>query len=90
AAIAGKVVTATYSYSSGNYIVIDHGNGVRTIYCHASKLLVKVGDEVKRGQVIMKVGSTGVSTGSHLHFGIFINGTAVNPLDYVDSTKVLK
>ena len=70
--------------------MIDHGNGVRTIYCHASKLLVKVGDEVKRGQVIMKVGSTGVSTGSHLHFGIFINGTAVNPLDYVDSTKVLK
>lgn len=90
AAIAGTVVTATYSYSSGNYIIIDHGNGVRTIYCHASKLLVKVGDEVKRGQVIMKVGSTGVSTGSHLHFGIFINGTAVDPLKYVSYSDKLK
>lgn len=90
AAIAGKVVTATYSYSSGNYIVIDHGNGVRTIYCHASKLLVKEGDEVGRGQEIMKVGSTGVSTGAHLHFGIFINGTAVDPLKYVSSEKRLK
>ncbi len=89
AAIAGTVVTATYAYASGNYIVIDHGNGVRTTYCHASKLLVKAGDEVKRGQVIMKVGSTGVSTGPHLHFGIYINGVAVNPLDYVDSSKVL-
>lgn len=90
AAIAGTVVTASYSYSSGNYIVIDHGNGVKTTYCHASKLLVKAGDEVKRGQVIMKVGSTGVSTGAHLHFGITINGTAVDPLKYVSFDKKLK
>lgn len=90
AAIAGKVTTATYSYANGNYIVIDHGNGVRTVYCHASKLLVKVGDEVQRGQVIMKVGSTGVSTGSHLHFGLFLNGTAVDPLKYVSYSDKLK
>lgn len=83
AALAGTVTAATYNSSSGYYIKIDHGNGVETAYMHASKLLVKKGDYVERGQVIMKVGSTGVSTGPHLHFAIYINGTAVNPLDYV-------
>lgn len=83
AALAGTVIAATYNSSSGYYIKIDHGGGLVTVYMHSSKLLVKTGDYVVRGQVIMKVGSTGVSTGPHLHFGIYVNGTAVDPLDYV-------
>lgn len=83
AAIAGTVTKATYNSTSGYYVVIDHGNGVETKYLHASKLLVKAGQYVERGQPVIKVGSTGVSTGAHLHFGLFVNGVAVNPLDYV-------
>jgi len=87
ASLAGIVTIATYSSMNGNYIVIDHGNGITTHYLHASKLLVKAGDYVKQGQVIMKCGSTGWSTGSHLHFTIRINGNLVDPLDYVSPNK---
>ncbi len=83
AALAGTVVIATWTERSGNYIAIDHGNGYRTYYMHASKLLVKVGDYVKQGQVIMKCGSTGWSTGPHLHFSVKVNGEYRDPLDYV-------
>lgn len=83
AALAGTVTTATWSDRSGNYIVIDHGNGYKTYYMHASKLLVKRGDYVQQGQVIMKCGSTGWSTGPHLHFSVMVNGSYVDPLDYV-------
>lgn len=83
AAGSGSVVTAAYSVSAGNYIMIYHGDGVYTVYMHCSKLLVSVGDEVTKGQVIALVGSTGISTGSHLHFGVTVNGTYVNPLNYV-------
>ncbi len=83
AAAGGSVVTAAYSVSAGNYIMIYHGDGIYTVYMHCSKLLVAVGDEVSQGQVIGLVGSTGVSTGSHLHFGVTVNGTYVNPLNYV-------
>ena len=83
ASLAGTVTKATYSAMNGNYIVIDHGNGVTTHYLHASKLLVSVGDYVKQGQVIMECGSTGWSTGPHLHFTIRINGALVDPCDYV-------
>ena len=83
AAAAGEVVVATYSYSAGNYVMINHGGGVYTVYMHASKLLVSVGQKVKRGEVIAKVGSTGYSTGPHLHFGIRVKGTYVNPRKYV-------
>ena len=83
AAAAGEVVISTYSYSAGNYVMVNHSGGVYTVYMHASKLLCKVGDTVKQGQVIAKVGSTGYSTGPHLHFGIRVNGTYVNPTQYV-------
>lgn len=83
ASLAGTVTKATYSSMNGNYVVIDHGNGVTTHYLHASKLLVSQGDYVRQGQVIMKCGSTGWSTAPHLHFTIRINGALVDPCDYV-------
>lgn len=70
AAAAGKVITAKYSSSYGNYVVILHSNGYSTLYAHASKLLVKEGDRVNQGTVIALVGTTGSSTGNHLHFEI--------------------
>ena len=82
AAAAGKVVSATYNNSCGNFVIIDHG-GYRTVYMHASRLNTTVGTYVKQGQVIAYVGSTGISTGPHLHFAITINGEYVNPLNYV-------
>lgn len=83
AAASGTVVIATYSYSAGNYIMLNHGGGVYTVYMHCSKLLVSEGAEVKKGDTIAKVGSTGYSTGPHLHFGIRSGGQYVNPLKYV-------
>ena len=71
---SGVVVTATYHYSYGNYVVIDHGNGYRTLYAHASQLLVSVGQAVEQGQKIALIGSTGNSTGNHCHFEMFHNG----------------
>ena len=83
AAAEGDVVVSTYSSSAGNYVMINHGGGVYTVYMHASKLLVSVGEHVSQGQVIAKVGSTGYSTGPHLHFGVRLNGTYVDPRSYV-------
>ena len=83
AAADGTVTISTYSYSAGNYIMLNHGGGVSTVYMHCSKLLVSAGDTVKKGQVIAKVGSTGYSTGPHLHFGVRLNGSYVNPSKYV-------
>ena len=70
-------------YSMGNHVILDHGNGVYTVYMHASKLLVSVGQEVVQGQTIALVGTTGMSTGPHLHFSVKLNGQYVNPLNYV-------
>lgn len=83
ASSAGKVVTARYSSSAGNYAMIYHGDDIYTVYMHMSKLNVKVGDKVEQGEIIGLVGSTGFSTGPHLHFGMMINGNYVNPLNYV-------
>ena len=83
AARAGKVLTATYHYSYGNYVIVDHGGGISTLYAHASKLLVKKGQTVKKGQQIAKVGTTGNSTGNHLHFEVRINGKRTNPEPYI-------
>lgn len=82
AANDGTVVTATEHWSYGNYVMIDHGGGIYTLYAHNSKLCVKVGDKVKRGQVIAKAGSTGQSTGNHCHFSIRENGVWVNHRKY--------
>ena len=83
AAAGGTVSIATYSYSAGNYVVVNHGNGLSTVYMHCSQLLASVGQQVEQGEVIAKVGSTGYSTGPHLHFGIRTGGKYVNPLNYV-------
>lgn len=84
AAVSGRVTTAAYSSSAGNYVVISHGQGVSTVYMHASALYVSEGDRVAQGQKIAAVGSTGYSTGPHLHFGVIVNGSYVNPLKYVN------
>ncbi len=76
----GKVLNAEYHSTRGYYVLIDHGNGVQTLYAHASKLEVKAGQTVKQGDVIAKVGSTGNSTGPHLHIEIRINGKTVDPM----------
>ncbi|MGN0165703.1 MAG: murein hydrolase activator EnvC family protein [Lachnospiraceae bacterium] len=83
AAIAGTVTYAGYGWSQGNYVNIDHGNGVQTVYMHCSSLAVSSGTYVQQGQVIGYVGNTGISYGNHLHFGVNINGEYVNPLNYV-------
>lgn len=83
AAAAGMVTSAAYSSAAGNYVMIDHGGGLYTVYMHASALLVSPGQEVSAGQVIAKVGSTGISTGNHLHFGVSLNGSYVSPWSYL-------
>lgn len=83
AADGGKVVYAGYKGAFGNLVEIDHGNGYKTRYAHASKIHVKVGDKVYKGQHIANVGNTGRSTGSHLHFEVLKNGRNVNPSSFV-------
>ena len=83
AAADGVVTIATYSASAGNYVMLSHGGGVSTVYMHCSSLNVSEGQSVTQGQVIAKVGSTGYSTGPHLHFGIRSGGSYVNPSNYV-------
>lgn len=80
---SGTVITSTYSSSYGNYIIVDHGNGMASLYAHLSERGVSVGTKVSKGQVIGKVGSTGRSTGPHLHFEIRKNGERVNPASYI-------
>ena len=83
ATASGEVIKAGWNTAYGNMLIIDHGNGITTLYGHASKLLVKVGDTVSQGDTIMKAGSTGYSTGPHLHFEVRKNGTPQDPKNYV-------
>ena len=79
----GMVVKAEYNRAYGNMVIIDHGGGVQTLYAHGSSIEVQVGQIVNAGDTVIKVGSTGYSTGPHAHFEIRINGQTVNPLDYI-------
>ena len=83
AAAAGTVVIAGWSNSAGNWVVINHGNGLVTKYMHHSAICVAAGQKVAKGQQIGYVGSTGYSSGAHLHFQVELNGTAVNPNTYL-------
>lgn len=81
----GTVIAANYSNVGYGYnVIIDHGGGYRTMYAHCSSLLVNTGDKVTKGQAVAKVGSTGKSTGPHLHLNVYVNGVAVNPRDYIN------
>jgi murein DD-endopeptidase MepM/ murein hydrolase activator NlpD len=83
AATAGTVLYAGYEGGYGNTVIIDHGGGISTLYGHASSLNCYTGQVVARGQTVAYVGSTGLSTGPHLHFEVRVNGSPVNPQDYV-------
>lgn len=83
AANAGTVIKAAWNNSYGYMVMVDHGGGIVTLYAHNSKLKVKTGDVVTKGQVIAISGSTGMSTGPHLHFEVRVNGVYKNPLDYL-------
>ena len=83
AAASGEVILASSRGGYGNCVMIDHGGGIVTLYGHASSICCSVGQSVKTGDVIAKVGSTGNSTGNHLHFSVLVNGTYVNPASYL-------
>jgi murein DD-endopeptidase MepM/ murein hydrolase activator NlpD len=83
AAASGTVIIAKFSSSAGNYITIDHGNGLSTVYMHCSALYVSVGDTVTQGQTIALMGATGIVTGVHLHFAVIKGGQYVNPSSYL-------
>ena len=83
AAASGTVTEAGYNYARGYYVAISHGSGVSTVYMHCSELYVSAGDKVTQGETIAAVGSTGISTGPHLHFGVIEDGVYVNPRNYV-------
>ena len=83
AARSGKVTVATYGGTYGFYVTINHGDGYSSLYAHMTHYIVSKGDTVSKGQVIGYMGSTGRSTGPHLHFSIFYNGSTVNPMNYI-------
>ena len=83
AANDGIVVKAERNPAYGNMVIIDHGGGISTLYAHGSEILVQVGQTVKRGEAVLKVGSTGYSTGPHAHFEVRINGITTDPLPYI-------
>ena len=83
AAASGTVTSASYSDNAGNMIVINHGNGLQTYYMHCNSMYVRAGQTVSKGQNIGAVGSTGNSSGPHLHFQVMQNGTPVNPRNYL-------
>ena len=78
---------AGYYGGYGNCVIINHGNGISTLYGHGQKILTEVGKEVKKGDLILEVGSTGNSTGPHLHFEVRINGSCVDPMPYLQGNS---
>lgn len=88
AANDGIVTKAGMNAAYGNMVIIDHGGGVSTLYAHGSEILVEVGQSVKRGESVLKVGSTGYSTGPHAHFEVRINGVTTDPLPYITNGLV--
>lgn len=82
---AGKIIEAEYKSGYGNTVVVDHGGGITTLYAHCSSINSTVGEGVEAGRTIAKVGSTGASTGNHLHFEVRVNGITKNPMDYVSN-----
>ena len=82
----GIVIAAEYNTAYGNFVMIDHGGGIQTLYAHGSQIVVSVGQEVNPGDVVLKVGATGYATGPHAHFEVRINGTTVEPLTYLQAT----
>lgn len=88
AANDGIVTKASYNGAYGNMVIIDHGGGVSTLYAHGSEILVQVGQTVKRGEPVLKVGSTGYSTGPHAHFEVRLNGVVTNPMPYITNGLV--
>ena len=84
---SGKVIFAGWSGGFGKLVIIDHGNGMQTYYAHLSKINTANGIKVVRGQNIGEVGNTGNSTGPHLHLGVMVNGTYVNPEKYLAIPK---
>lgn len=83
AANDGIVTKAGFNTAYGNMVIIDHGGGISTLYAHGSEILVQVGQVVKRGESVLKVGSTGYSTGAHAHFEVRINGIVTDPMPYI-------
>ncbi len=83
AADSGTVLYSGWYGGYGKTVIINHGKGITTLYGHSSKLYVNAGESVKRGQAISAIGSTGLSTGPHLHFEVRKNGTPVNPANYL-------
>ena len=82
-AAGGTVIYSGYKGALGNLVIINHGNGVETYYGHCSSLNVSVGQKVEAGDKIAAVGKTGAATGYHLHLEVHVNGTAVNPQNYI-------
>jgi len=84
AVLPGEVIEADSVPTYGNYIKIKHNNGLTTVYAHCSQLIAQKGDKVEQGEIIAKVGDTGVAVGTHLHFEIWKDGKPLNPLDFID------
>ena len=90
AANDGVVIKAEYNGAYGNMVIVDHGGGIATLYAHGSEILVQLGQEIKKGDPILKVGSTGYSTGPHAHFEVRKNGEYVDPIPYITTTSKME